>query len=409
MKKFLLSGSSFLNSNILVLSIISLLADLSTEMIQPIIPLFLVGTLGASYSIVGLVEGSSEAATSIVKIISGWYSDRLSRRKPFVVAGYLPTAVLKPLLYFVQTPLQVLAIRVLDRIGKGVRGAPRDALIADSVDKKHLGKAFGFHRASDSFGAVLGSILGFVFLILIVGNSSDIYRTIFVISSIPAIVSVIIGQIFVKEIKPKVTAKGDKQHRSFIRGIQSFDPKLKFFIVVSSIFAFANFNISFFILKAKDTGLSDENVLLLYVLYNIIYTAVSYPFGVVADKIGRDKVIMIGFGVFIIGTMGFAFITLSLMNIVILFSVLGLFIGVFDGSQRSYISEVAHPSLRATALGVVATLTGLITLPSNFVAGVLWDRLGSAATFEFGAGVAFIALVSFGTYLFKYRSSTLTI
>jgi MFS family permease len=183
--KFRFLAASFLTTNVLVLSIVSLLADLSTEMIQPILPLFLVGILGASYSIVGLVEGSSDATTSVVKVISGWYSDRFSRRKPFVISGYLPTAILKPLLYFVQTPLQVIAIRVPDRIGKGIRAAPRDALIAESVDKQDLGKAFGFHRASDVFGAVLGSVLGFVFLMIFTGTSSDIYRTIFAMSTIP--------------------------------------------------------------------------------------------------------------------------------------------------------------------------------------------------------------------------------
>ena len=141
--------NTFLTSNVLVLGIVSLLADLSTEMIQPILPLFLVSVLGSTYTIVGLVEGSSDATTSIVKVISGWYSDRFSRRKPFVVAGYLPSAVLKPLLYFVQTPLQVIAIRVPDRVGNGIREAPRDALIAESVEKENLGKAFGFHRALD--------------------------------------------------------------------------------------------------------------------------------------------------------------------------------------------------------------------------------------------------------------------
>jgi MFS family permease len=268
------------------------------------------------------VEGSSDATTSIVKVISGWYSDRFCKRKPFVVAGYLPTAVLKPLLYFVQTPLQLIAIRVPDRIGKGIRGAPRDALIAESVEKENLGKAFGFHRALDSLGAVLGSFLGFALLIAIVGSSSDIYRTIFVMSAVPAIVSVIIGQVFIKEVKPIVSIRSKKTQTSFLQGIRSFDSRLKIFLLVSSIFAFANFNISFFILKAKDAGLSDMEVVLLYVLYNIMYTAVSYPFGVIADRIGREKVVILGMGVFIVATIGFTFLSPSLWNIIMLFTIL---------------------------------------------------------------------------------------
>ena len=174
---------------------------------------------------------------------------------------------------------------------------------------------------------------------------------------------------------------------------------------MSSIFAFANFNISFFILRAKDTGLSDTNVVLLYILYNIMYSVVSYPFGSFADKIGRDKVILMGFGVFIFATLGFAFFSISLLNMILLFAVLGVYMGIFDGSQRAYISEIANPSLKATALGTVSTLTGLITLPSSLVAGLLWDRFGSAATFEFGAGVALLALTSFGIYLLMFRRS----
>ena len=172
-------------------------------MMRPILALFLVGSLGASYSFVGLIEGSSDSISSLVKVVSGLYSDRLGKRKPFVVLGYLPTAVLKPLLYFAQTPIQVLGIRIPERVGKGFRGAPRDALIAESVDKKDLGKAFGFHRASDTAGAVVGSFLGFVFLSIITStiDHSYIYRIIFVISTIPAAISVIIAQFFVNETK----------------------------------------------------------------------------------------------------------------------------------------------------------------------------------------------------------------
>ena len=399
---------------------VSMLADLSTEMMQPILPLFLIGTLGASYSFVGLIEGSSDSVSSLVKVVSGWYSDRLGRRKLFVVLGYLPTAILKPILYFVQTPLQVLGIRIPERAGKGFRGAPRDALIAESVDKKELGRAFGFHRASDTFGAVIGSFLGFVFLtIIITANSSDTYRIIFVISSIPAAISVIIAQFFVNEVKktsPSTRAtiiadstrkdhNGERKKQklkkiNFIQAIQTFDTRLKFFIIISSIFAFANFNLSFFILRAKVTGITDTNILLLYTLFNVMYAAVSYPFGSISDKIGRDKVIMMGFAVFIVSTLGFAFFSSSLVNFIILFSVLGVYMGIFDGSQKAYISEIAHPSYKATALGTIATLTGIITLPASLVAGILWDKFGPSATFVFAAAVALMAL---GMFIVVYK------
>jgi MFS family permease len=405
-----------------------MLADLSTEMMQPILSLFLVGTLGATYSFVGLIEGSSDSISSLVKVVSGLYSDRFGKRKPFVVLGYLPTAVLKPLLYFVQTPIQVLGIRIPERGGKGFRGAPRDALIAESVDKKDLGKAFGFHRASDTAGAVVGSFLGFVFLSIITSTAdhSYTYRIIFVISAIPAAVSVIIAQFFVNETKKsqvlianpkkeqeqeqkeegeeeqeglrkKQQQDDNKKKIGFLKGIRFFDAKLRFFIIVSSIFAFANFNLSFFILKAKATEISDTNILLLYTLFNVFYAAVSYPFGVVSDRIGRDKVVMMSFAVFIAATLGFAFFSTSLINVVILFAIVGIYMGIFDGSQKSYISEIAHPSYKATALGTVATLTGIITLPSSLVAGILWDKFGPSDTFVFSAVTALVALGMFAT------------
>lgn len=403
---------AFLTANVVALSIVSLLADLSTEMIVPILPLFLVGTLGASYAIVGLIEGSSDSVSSLMKVVSGWYSDKFGRRKPFVVAGYLPTAILKPLLYFAQTSLQVLAIRVPERIGKGVRGVTRDALIAESVDVKDLGKAFGFHRAFDTLGAVIGSFLGFVFLIIITGNQSLIYREIFVISAIPAFASVIIGQVFVKEKKMRASTviKSDNKDvqvkLSFWKGISSFDKKTKMFLLISAIFAFANFNLAFFILKAKAIGIGDIEILLLYTLFNVLYAVTSYPFGVLADKIGRDRVVMLSFAVFIATTFGFAFLASSLLNIIFLFALLGVYMGIFDGSQKSYITEIAKPAYKATALGVVATLTGIITLPASLVAGLLWDKVGSSITFEFAAIIASFALVLFIMHKITLKSTT---
>lgn len=390
----------FLATNVLALSIVSLLADFSTEMIVPILPLFLVGSLGASYSIVGLIEGSADSTSSLVKVFSGWYSDKFGKRKPFIVSGYLPTAILKPLLFFAQTSLQVFAIRIPERIGKGVRGVPRDALIAESVEPHEYGKAFGFHRMFDTLGAVIGSFSGFIFVIMITGNADSIYREIFVISSIPAFASVVIGQVFVKEKKlhvkqEKVEPQEPRQKVSFLQSMKSLDKRLKMFLAVSAIFALANFNISFFILKAKVVGVSDTNILLLYVLFNVLYAVVAYPFGILSDKIGRDKVVMMSFVAFILTCIGFAFVATSLVNIVILFASLGVYMGIFDGSQKSYISEISSPSYKATALGAMATLTGIITLPASLIAGLFWDRVGSTTTFEFAALVSIIALIMF--------------
>jgi MFS family permease len=389
------SRRAFLTANVLALSIVSLLADFSTEMIQPILPLFLVGVLGASYAVVGVIFGSADSVVSIVKVFSGWYSDRVGRRKPFTVGGYAPTAFLKPLLYFVQSPLQVFAIWLSDRFGKGVRGAPRDALIASSVDKKDLGKAFGFHRALDTTGAVIGSFFGFVFVTVIAGNVSQVYRTIFVISSIPAIVSVVVGQVFVHETSGNKASMGSEQKAKLFGGFGSFNPRLRVFLLVSSVFALSNFNLAFFILRASSEGISSAVILLLYTLLNVAYAGVSYPFGVVADKLGRQNVVMMGYVAFVITALGFAILPGSLVNSILLFVLYGIYMGISDGSQKSYVSEIADPAYRGTALGTVATLTGLIMLPSSILAGALWDIYGPSVTFEFGAGAALVALALF--------------
>jgi MFS family permease len=225
------------------------------------------------------------------------------------------------------------------------------------------------------------------------------YREIFLISSIPAFASVIIGQAFVKEKKTITIKKSDdlegQVKTGFWKGILTLDKKMKIFLIISGIFAFANFNLAFFILKAKAAGISDAEVLLLYALYNVLYAVISYPSGVLADKIGRDKVIMLSFSAFIITTLGFAFLASSLFNIILLFASLGIYAGIFDGSQKSYISEITKPAYKATALGVVATITGMITLPASLVAGILWDKFGTSIAFEFAAVVASIALVLF--------------
>lgn len=279
-----------------------------------------------------------------------------------------------------------------------------------------MGKAFGFHRAFDTVGAVIGSFLGFVFLFIITSdgrNSFDAYRLIFVISAIPAAISVVVAQFFVNEKgrsldKDTIERQQGKQQQkknkkiNFLTGIKTLDIKLKYFIIVSSIFAFANFNLSFFILRAKSIGISDINILPLYTLFNIMYAGISYPFGAVSDRIGKYEVVMIAFVVFIIASVGFAFFSSSLFNIVILFAVLGIYMGIFDGSQKAYITEIAHPS-KATALGIVGTLSGIITLPSSLAAGILWDKFGPVAAFVFASAIASIALGMFIIYQIKLQ------
>jgi MFS family permease len=230
---------------------------------------------------------------------------------------------------------------------------------------------------------------------VIAGNVSKVYRTIFVISSIPAIVSVVVGQVFVHETSGNKAPMGGEQKAKLFGGFGSFNPRLRVFLVVSSLFALSNFNLAFFILRASSEGTSTTVILLLYTLLNVAYASVSYPFGVVADKLGRQNVVMMGYVAFAITALGFAVMPGSLVNSILLFVLYGIYMGISDGSQKSYVSEIADPAYRGTALGTVATLTGAITLPSSILAGALWDIYGPAVAFEFGAGAALVALALF--------------
>lgn len=381
--------------NVVALGATSFFGDLSTEMITPILPLFLVGVLAANYSLVGLIEGGADALLSLLRLASGWYSDKLGRRKPFLVIGYAPTAFLKPLLSLAQTPLHYLAIRLPERAGKGWRGAPRDALVADSVDKGSLGKAFGFRSAMDTAGAVVGSLVGLGLLSFLVGDVSSVYRTMFVISALPAGISVLIVLVFVKEKHspdPEVEARSEP--RSFLRGVKSFDPQLKLFLLAVGLFSLGNFNLAFFLLKAGEVGVGANLVVFLFVLFNIAYATLALPAGVLSDRVGRRGVILLGLGLFSLTSIVFLF-SKGLPMLIGAFALYGGFMAVFEGVPKAYVAEIATPEYRATALGALATVTAIMTLPSSLIAGLLWDSLGSTATFTFSATLATITFTIF--------------
>ena len=312
--------------NVIALGLVSFFSDLSTEMITPVLPLFLVGVLGASYILVGLIERSADFLIGMLKFVSGWYSDKMERRKPFIVLGYLSGAFVKPLIALAQAPLHYIGLRLAERAGKGIRGTPRDALIVDSVDGRVLGRAFGFRSMMDTAGAVAGAISSLVLIAVLVGEPSSVYRTIFVISAIPAFVSGALALLVVKEVKRNL--RGDK--KSFFAGLGSFNGKLKFFIFTVGVFSLGNFTLAFFILRAKSLGIPDSQTVLLFLLFNIVYAVAAIPFGELSDRIGRRKVVAMGFAMFSIVCFGFAF-SANIVQIAVSFAVYGLFMGVFGG------------------------------------------------------------------------------
>jgi len=388
MKNKYLKGIS---ANILLLGIVSFLNDLSSEMIMPILPMFITA-LGGAGLIVGLIGGLRDSISSILKVFAGYWSDKYGKRKFFVSSGYLTSALFKLFLAFSKIWQHVLVFASLERIGKGLRAAPRDAIIADSMPKER-GKGFGIHRAMDTSGAVAGSIVVFLLFWFLGFN----FKSIIIIAAILATLS-LIPLYFVKE------RKREPQKISLKIGLKNLPRPLKLFILVSGMFALANFSYMFFILRAQEffTGkLSIGIPILLYVLFNIFYAVFAVPFGRLSDKIGRKKVIVFGYLLFSLTSLGFAFFN-SLTAFIILFALYGIVYAIVDGNQRAYVSDLSSEELRATALGTFHTTIGLTALPASLIAGFLW-QINPSMPFIYGAVIGIISVVLFIVFRNYFR------
>ncbi len=369
--------------NIFLLGIVSFLNDLSSEMIMPILPMFITA-LGGTGLIVGLIGGLRDSISSILKVFAGYWSDKSGKRKIFVSSGYLTSALFKLFLAFSKIWQHVLVFASLERIGKGLRAAARDAIIADSMPKER-GKGFGIHRAMDTLGAITGSTIVFLLFWFFGFN----FKVIIFIAAILAFLS-LIPLYFVKESKRK------PQEIKLKIGLKNLSRPLRLFILVSGIFALANFSYMFFILRVQEFFAGKLSVgvpILLYILFNIFYAGFAVPFGRLSDKIGRRKVIILGYLLFSLTSFGFAFFN-SLTAFIILFAFYGLVYAIVDGNQRAYVSDLSPEKLRATALGTFHTTIGLAALPASLIAGFLW-RINPTITFIYGAVISIVAVVLF--------------
>ena len=383
-----MNKQSFFNGlvrNIIIVGFVSLFTDLSSQMVFPVVPLFLL-SLGASAWVVGLVEGAAETTASLLKVFSGYWSDKIKRRKPFVFAGYSLSAITKPLFAFAQAWPFVLFFRVVERVGKGIRDAPRDAIIAESVDVSVRGKAYGFQRAMDGIGSFSGAIIA-VILLPLFG-----YRDLFLIAFFPGIIAVLFI-LFIKE-KREQNIPMKRSSTPFRVSMKRLPRNLQIFILVSTVFACANFGYAFLILKAKNIGLSDNTALLLYVLFYIVYTFFTIPAGMLSDKIGRKPVLIAGYVLFAATAVCLLF-TSQLYMLIFVFILYGIFFGLIDGVQRAFVVDLAPSDLKGTALGTFHAATGLIALPAGFIAGLLWDKFSPQATFLFALGLAICSLLMF--------------
>ena len=373
-------------ANIIILGLVSLFTDLGSQMVFPLIPLFLDGVLGASKTVIGLIEGSAETTASLLKVFSGYWSDKIKRRKPFVLAGYGLSSLSKPLFAFAYTWPAVFGIRIVERVGKGIRSAPRDAIIAESCADDVRGKAYGIHRAMDGMGSILGATLALILLI------SLGYRNVFLLAGIPSLIAVLLI-IFVKEEKKKTPQPLTHTTKSIRISFKALTPQLKYFTIIATIFALGNFGYAFLMLRAVDIGLSDHIAMLLYITFYIIYTIFTIPAGTISDKIGRKPVIGIGYVLFGITSLGLVFVS-SLFQIVWIFVLYGVFYAMIDGVQRAFVVDLSPPDLKATALGTFHTATGLAALPAGVIAGLLWDTIGPEMVFAYGFVLSTVAAAS---------------
>ena len=384
--------------NIWAVGLTSFFMDISSEMVINILPLFLSNVLGVKTNVIGLIEGVAESTASIIKIFSGWLSDKLHGRKWLAVAGYGLSALSKPFFYFANTWGWVAGVRWVDRVGKGVRTAPRDALVADSIDKEKRGLAFGFHRAADTAGAMLGLLiaLGIVWL----AQSSNVelgrstFQTVVLASLIPAFLAVLSLAVGVKEIKPK----GQRAAPKF--AFKALGKPFMTFMVIVGIFDLGNSSDSFLVLRAQERGISVIGILGLLAVFNLVYTLVSTPAGSLSDKVGRRNIIIGGWIIYALVYLGFG-LAGEAWQIWLLYIVYGLYYGMAYGTAKAMVADLVPEEMRGTAYGTYNAVLGIIDFPASLIAGVLWEGIGSwagfgpSAPFLFGAALALLAVVLF--------------
>jgi len=389
-------GLRSLPRNVWAVTATSFLTDISSEMVVNLIPIFLAEVLGVRTDIIGLIEGIAETTASLLKVISGWLSDRLGQRKWLTVAGYSLSTLAKPFLYLATGWVGVLVVRFADRTGKGIRTAPRDALVADSIDAEHRGLAFGLHRAGDTAGAALG-VLGALFVVwLAQGTSAELSRATFqaavLISIIPAVLAVLALAAGVRE----VPVAGRQPARLPSLSLAGLDTRFRGFLLIALLFTLGNSSDAFLILRAKERGLSVVGVMGMLVAFNLVYALVSGPAGSLSDRIGRRRLIVSGWLVYGLIYLGFA-VAATAWQAVALFAVYGVYYGLAEGTARALVADLVLPEQRGTAYGVYNAAIGVAAFPASLVAGILWQGVGGwmgfgpSAPFFFGAALATVA------------------
>ncbi|MES2525007.1 MAG: MFS transporter [Gemmatimonadota bacterium] len=384
--------------NVLALSAVSFLTDASSEIIAPLLPLFLTGTLGASVAFVGLIEGAAESVASLLKLGSGWWSDRLKRRKPLIVAGYAIASFARPLVGLAGSAGQVLAIRLADRVGKGMRGAPRDALLAASTDAATRGRAFGFHRAADHAGAVVGPLIA----MLCLGAFAMPIRQVFLVAAIPGALAVLVAVVWVREqsdhvVAPSRTpmAPSPDAHAAHV-SVEPLGVPFRNAMLAIVLFTLGNSTDAFLLLRANQLGVPIAVIPLLWILLHVVKMLSSTPGGSLSDRLGRRPLIAGGWMLYAIVYLGFAFATAP-WHAWALFGIYGVVFGLTEGAEKALVADLVPVLRRGTAFGWYHAAVGVAALPASLLFGVLWDRYGAPVAFASGSAIAILAALAFLT------------
>jgi MFS family permease len=359
----------------------SFFTDTSTKMVYSVMPLFLL-SIGASKTTISLIEGIAESTASLLKAISGYWSDKIGKNKPFMIIGYGITAIVTPLYALARIPIQILFYRFFERIGKGLRAAPRDSLISGSIKKNEVGKTFGFQKAMDNSGAIVGPLIAFLLLSIFPLN----YSYIFLLATIPAILGVLTIIVFIKE------AKAEKKEATNKISLKQLPKKFYFFLIIIFVFTLGNSADALLLVKTSETGIDKSYIPFVYMIFNTVSVLLAIPIGKLSDRIGREKLIILGFLVYAI--VYYFFGRYNNINIFIfLFMMYGFYSALTDGSQKAMISDIVSKDLKGTGFGIYHAVLGITLLPASLIAGLLYDKVNSNAPFYFGSAMALIATV----------------
>lgn len=370
-----------LEKNAFFTGLTSFFTDTSTKMVYSVMPLFLL-SIGASKTTISLIEGIAESTASLLKAISGYWSDKIGKNKPFMIIGYGITAIITPLYALTRIPIQILFFRFFERIGKGLRAAPRDSLISGSIKKNEAGKTFGFQKAMDNSGAIVGPLITFLLLSIFPLN----YSYIFLLATIPAILGVLTIIIFIKE------AKAEKKETTNKISLKLLPKKFYFFLIIIFVFTLGNSADALLLVKTSETGIDKSYIPFVYMIFNTVSVLLAIPIGKLSDRIGREKLIILGFIVYAI--VYYFFGRFNSINVFIfLFMLYGFYSALTDGSQKAMISDIVSKDLKGTGFGIYHAVLGITLLPASLIAGLLYDKVNSNAPFYFGSIMALIATI----------------